>query len=518
MHLALLLAAGLSAQVALAGPYADELASMDATLADLQAMRLPADGKAAIEVLRAGVRDLEQLGAQAEAAGKAGSANHRVCVLTRLAEGYVAFFSALLDAPCPDGLTGESCDLYRGTLAERVAAFGESSEKLERRIREELIVAGSGNDKLRGKETRRAKAAQAQLAVLRGLADAAAPGRPETPVLGALALPSEVSFGSPGGAVAHAPAPLPPRDDADAKPHAGDRYVQLRKTATLTSGEEGGGVQLVPAAAPGEGPVPETLLARLLDTRGSRVLLELGAGDHRFHCHYDVPWEKAVRVYLWADLADLHPVTTGPVERSFPDGSGVALRPGALVVEEGVWADGLLLPLDLPEDAVGVDYPESDAFGERPEGVSVLVGEAAMLSLGARRLPRPPASYRDDGLVWTDSVGPGEDGVVGFHSACGQITPLAAAQRDPDLNGGGGLGGIFGSGPGTETRYRIPAGTALTWPDGGPAGVLAGDIVRMESDFPAKPDGRRCFDQAVDWLDEGEADWPERHLELCVAP
>ena len=514
MRLVLLLAAGL----AVAGPYADDLAAMDTTLAGLQGMALSADPKASTAAVQGGVRDLKQLQAQAAAARQAGSANHRVRVLTRLAEGQVAFFGALLDAPCPAGIAGEACDTYRSMLAEKVVQLSAASSSLGARLREDLIVAGGGPDKLKGREVRRAQSAQSALEAL--LARAADVAAPALAVLGDAppAPPPERVFGQLAPPVAHPPAPLPPRDAADARPHTGGRYVQVRKTAVLSARRDGGGPALQVEAEPGDGPVPETLLARLLEQQGDRVLLEVGAGDHRFHCHHDPPWEAAIRVHLWADAAALHPVTVAPIEREHTDGSAVQLRPGALVVDGGVWADRLLLPLELPAAAVGVAYPESGAFAEPPEGEGVLVDDATRLSLLGRPLPRPPVAWDGGALVWTDSLRSAPDGgeLVGFHSACGIVT-LRAEQRDPDLNLGGALGGIFGRGMG-DARVRLRAGTPLEWPDGSAAGVLAGDIVRDEPELPLRTDGRRCFDLEADWLEADEADRPGRHLELCVSP
>lgn len=514
MHIALLLAVGLAS----AGPYADELAAMDATLSDLQAMALSDDAKASTVVVQAGVRDLKQLQAQAAAARQAGSANHRVRVLTRLAEGHAAFFGALLDGPCPSGLDGEACGMYRAVLAEKVVELGAGSASLSGRLREDLIVAGGGPDKLKGKEVRRAKAAQVVLvASIERAAAVPGPGL-RTPAPAPPPPRPELVFGRIGATLAHPPAPMPPRDAVDASPHADGRYVQVHQTAVLSARRDGGGATLQVAASPGEGPVPETLLARQLEADGDRVLLEVGAGDHRFHCHHDPPWESAIRVLLWADASALPPVTVAPIERAHADGSSIRLRPGGLVVDGGVWADGLLLPLDLPEGVVGTAYAESGDFAELPEGDGVIVDDASMLSLLGRPLPLPLVGWPGDGLVWTDSLRAGPDGaeLVGFHSSCGVIT-LRAEQRDPELERGGGLGGLFGRGLADE-RVRVRAGTALEWPDGTAAGVLAGDIVRDGAEFPEGEDGRRCFDLAAGWLLEGEADWPARHLELCVAP
>jgi hypothetical protein len=512
MHLALLLAAGL----ALAGPFADELAAMDDTLSDLEGMALSVDAKASTAAVQAGVRDLKQLQGQAAKARKSGSANHRVRVLTRLAEGQSAFFGALMDAPCPTGTEGDGCDFYRVKLAEKVVEVGAGSSSLAGRLREDLIVAGGGPDKLKGKEVRRAKAAQVALAAV--MERAAAVPQPKRSVPLPPPPPPEQVFGQVGPAMDHPPAPMPSRDAADATPHEAGRYVQVHKTAVMSAQRDGGGAALKAAAEPGAGPVPETMLARLLEEDGERVLLEVGAGDHRFHCHHDPPWEAAIRVHLWADAAALHAVTVAPIEREHRDGSSVRLRPGALVVDEGVWADGLLLPLDLPPAAVGTAYPESGAFADPPAAKGVIVDDATKLSVLGRALPRSPVGWNGETLVWTDSLVSAPDGgeLVGFHSTCGIVT-LRAEQRDPHVDQSVGLGGLYGSGLG-NVRIRVRAGTRLEWTDGTAAGVLAADIVRNGMHFPEKDDGRRCFDLEADWLPEGEADRPGRHLELCVAP
>ncbi len=496
-----------------AGPYAEELAAMEETVAALQAMDLSGDPKGVTRAVEKGVRDLKQLQEQAAAAQSLGSAAHKARVYLRLAEGHVAFDRALLDAPCPTGLEGEPCAVYQGLLAEKVVAFLAPAEKLSERIREQVIVGTVGSDKLKGKEVKRAKALRGEIAALAERARAAAP--PPRAGVGAK-WPDPVPFG--------VPAPLPvgvvvePAGGAARAPSPDAWFVQIDPTAVMTADRSGSGARLRVSTVAPTADAPAATLARLLAEEGDRVQVELGGGSGRLHSHADAPWDDAWRVRMWVDRAALLPVTTAPVTRAFPDGSGATLRPGAVIVDNMLWVDDLRIPLDVPAGALGDRYQEAPE-ATFPDADGAYVQRDATLSLGGAAAFALPASYGPDGARWADVLVQREEGgeLVLLRSACGEVR-LAVRGRDAAAGGTGGLGGVFGAVGTPEARFALAPGTPLLWPDGRPAGVVAAPRTLRGADFPIAEDGRRCITLDAGWLEERQADWDDRHVRVCVAP
>ncbi len=499
--------------LAWADPAAD-LRALDALLSTLKAPPPSGDSLALTEWVEASTQALLALKAQALAATEEADPAQRCRVHLRLGEGSLHLASTLADLACPAGLDATTCGHFSAAMAQQAARLLPLARQSLALAEAEAINAQAGPRPLGRKEGQRLAT------LLRDL------GRTEArlphPSAGPYPVPDapDPLRGARPRAAALAAGPTPAARDEEARPDLTSDFVLVDKTAWLSARRDGSGSRVRAGPPLREDGVPEPMLARLLQLDGDRALLELGPGDPRYHCFYDPPWPSAWRIALWVDRSALLAVTQAPVERRFPDGSGVALRPGALVSEQGLWADGVRLPLDLEPAEVGLSYHESARFPSKP-GREVLLAADTPLSLGGRPLGPPPGDWRGgpERAFQHLEVGPDGRQRVGLDSTCGQITLLAEGPPDDgdgDPEAASLWGDVVGGVVGPMTTLR--AGTPLWWEEGGLAGLLTEDVYLDDTRFPLEADGRRCLDLALDGLEPGEADRPDRHLRLCVKP
>ena len=375
-------------------------------------------------------------------------------VFTRLGDGQLALSDALVNAPCPPGLSPDLCETYGSELARRASTLVESARVTLERARQEAITGDSGVDRLRRPDRKRLKGARVKLSVLQTKTAVRAPiALAKSPTTGPRI---ELLCGSPGSPLSDFPAapvysgrPVGPTPDID--------FVLVDKTAWLSSKADGTGQRFREAHAPDVNGEAIVWTARLLEVRGDRVLLEFGPGQWDYHCSFDTPWSDAWRVRVWADRAALHPVVTRPVEESFPDETSIAIGVGAPIVDGGVLVGRLRVPVTDLADHVGDRYRESDAF-EGGEGRHVAVPVETALSVGGETLSRP---FADDALFAV----PSGDGLLTFDSKCGQVVVAGRLPQHSDSGGlmGGLVGGMVG---GSGPLFKLAAGTPLWFPDG----------------------------------------------------
>jgi len=499
-----------SASPASASP-ADDLAALDAGVARLQAIDLTGPPAVMSEALKGGVAEIKSLQERAVASARDAPPAHRAQVSVRLGEAYLALVDALVAAPCPAPLGPEQCDIYSGAIAEKAQVMIFPAE-------DALGRAGGLAEHLDRKEGRRLDHAEAALARTAGQVTAALPPpRVRQPASPEAAPPPVTPLGGPGP-LASGWRPLPARTTGGAPPTPAPDvdWVQVDKTAWLSAGRDGAGPRARSSQAPPADGAPEAMLARLLAVEGDRALLEVGPGDHRVHCLADTPWLDRWRLRLWVDRSALLPVTTAPVTQTFDDGTAIDLRPGALVTEQGLWVDGMLLPTTPAPAVVGDRYVAAPAAQSHGESVA-WIDDQTTLSLDGRPLTRPPQAWHGDPRRPVHAVLTETDGErVRLDSTCGSVT-LRAEGRDPELRGVAGIfGGLVGHMATSRPRTELQAGTPLVWPDGAPAGVLLTAHTLPTDTLKPQGDGLRCLDLDMDGLDDGETDFGDRHLVVCV--
>ena len=501
----------LAAVVALAAPD-DDLAALDAGLARLRALDLTGPPESMSAALKQGVAEVKDLQDRAVASAREAPPEHRAQVSVRLGEAYLALVDALVAAPCPAQLGPEQCAFYAGAIAEKAQVMLHPAEDALSRAR----GLAAHLDRKEGK-----RLAHAEASLVRTSAQVTAALPPprvrQAPAPPAVA-PEPHELGGPG--------PLPPGwrpvparvgYDQVPQPDPAVDWVQVDKTAWLSAGRDGSGPRARSLRSPPADGAPEPMIARLLTVDGDRALLEVGPGDERVHCLADTPWSDRWRLRLWVDRAALLPVTTAPIQQTFADGTAIDLRPGALITAQGLWVDGVLLPTTPAPSVVGDRYRALPPPAPRGDAAA-WIDDGTQLSLDGRPLPRPPQAWFGDPRRPVQAVLAATDGErVRLDSVCGSVT-LGAQGRDPDVRGLGGIvGGLMGNMSQDAEQTRIQAGTPLVWPDGAPAGVLLTAHLLPTAELTPRADGRQCFDLELDWLDAGPADFPDRHLNVCVA-
>jgi hypothetical protein len=500
----LVLSLTLLMSVAAAATTADDIARLDADVAELQAATLSADptvAKREIVALTASLKDLEKHARLAlEHAGSA----HLARVLTRKGEGRLAFARALLEAPCPEVLKGKHCEAYQGELARHAVSLVDKAEKPLEHARQEAIVATRGANRLKRADVKRLDAARQQLDVLGALAKERAPEPVVASVFGKSSDP--VPFGAPGPALTDFPEAPRNKRGADAADPDTD-FVLVDKTAWFTAHEDGSGVRIRGATEPAEGGVPQVWTARLLEERGDRVHLEFGPGHWGFHCAWDTALDAAWRVRMWVDRDALHTLTTAVVTQEFPDGTSVVLAPGVPLVDGGVQFDGLQVPVMVPKKLQGTTYRESDAFGDEKTEHRPLESDAS-LHIGGKALTRAGT----ESTLYAIPLG---EGTMAVASSCGRIEAKVSPYPDEPT---GGLGGLLGGMVGAAERFSLQAGTALWWPDGTRAGTLVFDRSVDQANWPEMSDGTRCEHLVMDRHSGKDKPSAERLLEVCIRP
>ncbi|MCB9765422.1 MAG: hypothetical protein H6739_36950 [Alphaproteobacteria bacterium] len=107
-----------------------------------------------------------------------------------------------------------------------------------------------------------------------------------------------------------------------------------------------------------------------------RVELETVVSQPEAHCHINGPPPRGYAFQYFVSRDDLVPVTTREVRVDHPDGSGLTLAAGVAVRplpdgRYGVTLDGVQFEVDLPEDAVGLQYRPSGHFLRQETGLTL---------------------------------------------------------------------------------------------------------------------------------------------------
>ncbi|MCB9717168.1 MAG: hypothetical protein H6712_25175 [Myxococcales bacterium] len=186
---------------------------------------------------------------------------------------------------------------------------------------------------------------------------------------------------------------------------------------------------------------------------------------HPFHCERVLEGE-AYDVRLYVSPWSLTPVITREHSWTFEDGTSIELRPGAPVRRipddpDGRWAvavDDLRMRLEIPEDAVGLAYPEAQPI-TGPSGRSWLPGAGEPLLSFDEGEPLWVRSRFGSSEILVLGSGPWGDGFrVQLGGSCVEATVLA--DRLPPGNDREFVHFDFGLG-GPEPSMLPPGGAAL---------------------------------------------------------
>ncbi|EDM81931.1 hypothetical protein PPSIR1_05673 [Plesiocystis pacifica SIR-1] len=243
---------------------------------------------------------------------------------------------------------------------------------------------------------------------------------------------------------------------------------------------------------------PGTLAARTIgwvmaagELHGSRVeVRSLGGEDDSSSCGHNFAGLDDMEVRMWVERSDLVVVTTGFVEATYADGSGLSIPPGAPIVPDS----------PLPEGLDGADEPgpwlatwgfeRSLAKAEFAEDGPLVTGQAFV---PAERPPlanlaEPEGHLLLDGReFWAWSAKQGarveRDGAVFYvlRESCVDIRVRSVEEVPEGAEGGLGLIGTGRGGGGyspsdQRALVSVPEGATVYWPDGSAAGVTRREL------------------------------------------
>lgn len=213
--------------------------------------------------------------------------------------------------------------------------------------------------------------------------------------------------------------------------------------------------------------------ARVVEEDGDWVLVDTGAGLPAELCRPPAPLPGGVQLRVWVKRADLVPATVAPMSFTGPGGS-VALSSGVPTGvpyrgQQGATAPPFLGSIIIAPEATGPIWAHAAPTVAPPANAKVLKTVASIpLDLGAAGngsvLPGIHSGVIDEAA-----------GTATFATRCSVVTvPTAgAAHAELKVLEGGIVGGVVGAAPDPATLLALPAGTALSWESGKPAGTMA---------------------------------------------
>jgi hypothetical protein len=418
-----------------AGFAGDPIAEADRHVEALRGTNLPADTALVKQALREMLDHVQALQETVEGIEDPGLQRRgRI----RLGAGMAEMARALMGTPCPPELDPEQCSIFTGLLREQSApVLQQAKAQLEPIAPEDLEPH----------DRRMQRRALRLIDVLGGGAET--PEERQDPA-----------------------DPPPPPDwapDAQSRPAREGEHALVWADAWFSThlGEGGQRVRTRSWEEGRSGHLGEVWTVRVAGRQGDRIEVELGAIDYESHCRAAAPLSPAFEVRLLVAEDDLAPVLTTSFERTWPDGTAVALRRGVPVGEGMVRFDDLLLPLPgLDEAVAGTTYRPPTP---RPaQGGGGWLTSDAVLTLGDR-----PVAFTGRRSVKASIWATTRDGVhlATLVEACGSVT--VRSDQAPHDSADGVLSRLDQS----RAKHLVRAGTPLYWPDRSPAGRLARDHV-----------------------------------------
>ncbi len=297
---------------------------------------------------------------------------------------------------------------------------------------------------------------------------------------------------------------------------AADHALLWHDAALYTApSEDASAIHVATIDGPRAERVGHVVPVHVVATRGDFVEVEL-AGDG------GCTWTKLAsnddvgKLHLFVRKADLAPVLAKPFDKTFADGTRIALRPGVPVVPttEGRYAvavRGRTLEVELPAASVGMTYAPDKAKPEAMTVHDVALADTAKPALGGQ--PAPLAGLR---TVTVEKRG--DTALATIEERCASLTVSVASKAlrtvdddDDEVAEGSGFGVLDLR----ESDY-IPALTPLASPDGHQVAYAAKPIY-----LPSAPHGKNaCFDRRLRLEPTlGGAPAPtatDEHLRLCA--
>jgi hypothetical protein len=246
------------------------------------------------------------------------------------------------------------------------------------------------------------------------------------------------------------------------------------------------------------------------------------------YCQMTNDYFKTLAIRVFVARADLVSVLTRPVTAEFADGTRVELDAGAPVsallpesardgrARRTVFADGLLLTMVVPDDAVGLVYAAPEERAVPGTTTDSLNNEVEITFDG--RASKQGGTYVDalglDGGYRHRIYGQRDvDGatLVDLEGSCGRYRARVARSAVVPANQNPMESFDFEEGRSPRT-YWIAKGTAISWADGSPAGVARDDGWREDLGEPSGT--RRCF--RFMFNPDAPPDTPEASLLLCA--
>jgi len=281
------------------------------------------------------------------------------------------------------------------------------------------------------------------------------------------------------------------------------------------------------------------LVFRITDIRGEWLQVEALSWTETAEpfatCYSTLHGMSRLGLKLWIRGEKLQSVTTSALELPQEDGTHAHVSAG-VVVEPGEPRDGnltatlreygLSVPVQLPSDRVGPSYrPDPLPLGEPGIGLS-LSPETPVRFAGS-----PLDLEESVAILWLRSS---TEDAVEVHTSCGRYrflreTPgmtVSAEEGIPsalvtegsgssslegvgilmigtlgDSGGGEAVADLLGGGDVGSVALSltpvIPAGTAMTWPDGQPAGRVPDELMLFGTEPVGEVDGNPCYAETL---------------------
>lgn len=297
-------------------------------------------------------------------------------------------------------------------------------------------------------------------------------------------------------------------------PLAGDVLVWADAPLYLRPDVHGPSLQLVTLDGPRDQRIGHALPMHVVADHGELVEVEPTKGYHCTWEHFRAP---LANLHLYVRHGDLAPVLTARFTKRFSDGTGLDLAPGTPVGRLGdryaaaLYGDAPAVPLVGAQ--VGFAY-QPQPFDDPPDEQYALARGSTVSVSGHAVKPR-------DGWGSATAVRHGATTRIALATTCARMTVVARSQDVGWIDDTplvlhakpGALAALTGG-----ERDYLPAGTALTSPDGTPLAVASAEI-----DVPPPGTARMVCAEVIvgswaeteSWkLDAGTA-YADRTLQVC---
>jgi len=268
-----------------------------------------------------------------------------------------------------------------------------------------------------------------------------------------------------------------------------ERFVLVRAGSTLYVSPS---LEAAHAGDSGEGDRGAPVVYRLLGESGPWLEVLTVPENDRRHCAQADPRFRGLALRLFVDRSDVVTVTTRPVLRQYPDGTGVYLTEGAPLgpPQPYPWTNGfdvrtievdrLAFDLDIPRSSTGTSYVLGPRHDQH-ETTEVVAQRAPLAFGGTGRITvlGNPSVYGS----WPEADGAlieirGRCSVLRAMGARTAVVPAAPAPQDEPRRP-------------LADLWRVRKGATVYWPSGFPAGSTTAAVDLARTGRAIGP--RTCF-------------------------